>query len=110
MLASGDVAPGTVVALDVDDRELAVWRTASGVLVACAARCPHQWSHLGVAGVVDGEDLVCLSHWWCFDTAGRGAKVSMAGRRDRKSDVATFPVRERDGRVEVLLDVEDATG
>ena len=101
--AVDDVAPGTVVAVEVGEVELALWRTADGVLAACDARCPHQWSHLAGAGVVDGEELVCLSHFWRFDTEGHGSKVSVLGRRDPKGDVATFAVREVDGRIEVLV-------
>lgn len=98
---SDDVAPGRVVAVEVGDRRLALWRTEGGTVVACDARCPHQWSDLGEVGEVDGEELVCVSHHWRFDTAGRGSKLSMAGRRDPKSDVGTLAVRERDGAIAV---------
>lgn len=103
MLGSEDVAPGTATSVELgEDDEIVVWRTASGLVAACDARCPHQWSHLAAAGVVDGEELVCLSHFWRFDTGGHGAKLSMTGRRDPKSDVGTYAVRESDGRIEVL--------
>lgn len=103
MLRSDDVGPGTATSIELDDTEVVVWRTASGVLAACDSRCPHQWSHLASAGAVDGEELVCLSHFWRFDTAGHGSKMAMNGRRDPKGDVATFPVREVEGRIEVLV-------
>jgi phenylpropionate dioxygenase-like ring-hydroxylating dioxygenase large terminal subunit len=103
VLGSGDVAPGAATSVELGDDGIVVWRTASGVLVACDARCPHQWSHLAGAGVVDGEELVCLSHFWRFDVEGHGSKLAMNGRRDAKSDVATFAVRELDGRIEVDL-------
>lgn len=103
VLAAADVAPEAVVAVEVGEVEVAVWRTAAGVLSACDARCPHQWSHLAAAGVVDGDELVCLSHFWRFDTEGHGSKVSVLGRRDAKGDVTTFGVRELDGRIEVNL-------
>ena len=48
-----------------------------------------------------GEDLVCLSHFWRFDLAGCGVKLAMNGRRDVKSDIDCFSVRERDGMIEV---------
>ena len=51
---------------------------------------------------VDGEELICLSHFWRFDTEGHGSKMAMNGRRDPKGDVATFAVREVDGRIEVM--------
>jgi len=50
---------------------------------------------------VDGEELVCLSHFWRFDTSGGGAKLAANGRRDEKSPVPTFEVREAAGRLEV---------
>jgi cholesterol 7-desaturase len=103
VLASDDVGPGTTTSVDLGDLDVVVWRTTSGRLAACDSRCPHQWSHLAAAGAVDGEELVCLSHFWRFDTEGHGSKTAMNGRRDPKSDVATFAVRERAGRIEVLV-------
>jgi nitrite reductase/ring-hydroxylating ferredoxin subunit len=34
------------------------------------ARCPHQWSHLGGEGVVEGDELVCLTPPLAFTTEG----------------------------------------
>jgi phenylpropionate dioxygenase-like ring-hydroxylating dioxygenase large terminal subunit len=103
VLRGDDVLPGSVAGVEVGDEQLVVWRAESGTLAACDARCPHQWSHLAEAGVVAGEELVCLSHLWRFDPCGRGSKVSVKGRRDPKGDVPTWPVREVDGAVEVHL-------
>src|SRR5829696_5281484 len=91
---------GDVAGADVDGRELVVWRSQSGRLCAMDARCPHQWSYLGVEGVVQGDELVCLAHEWRFALDGRGTKVNLFGRRDEKSGIDTFPVRERDGDIE----------
>jgi phenylpropionate dioxygenase-like ring-hydroxylating dioxygenase large terminal subunit len=82
-----------VVALEVDGRRLALWCTASGRPAAVDARCPHQWADLATEGAVEGEELVCGAHGWCFDVAGRGAKRTEGGRLDPKADVATVPVR-----------------
>jgi phenylpropionate dioxygenase-like ring-hydroxylating dioxygenase large terminal subunit len=101
VLATHDVPPGATAPVELPGVDLVVWRSATGVLAACDSRCPHQWSHLAGAGVVDGEELVCLSHFWRFDAEGRGSKVSMAGRRDPKSEVVAFAIREVDGRIEV---------
>lgn len=95
--------PGDAAGVDVGDEELVVWRTASGHLCAMDARCPHQWSYLGAEGFVDGEELVCAAHHWRFGVDGRGSKRNVFGRRDPKADIAVFPVRVRDGRVEVEL-------
>ena len=99
LVAADAVAPGAVVPVEVGAYELVVWRTAAGAPVVCDARCPHQWSHLGVVGAVEGDELVCLSHFWRFDPTGRGSKLAMSGRRDPKSDVATYWTRETEGRI-----------
>jgi nitrite reductase/ring-hydroxylating ferredoxin subunit len=103
VLASDAVAPGAVVGVEVGSGRRVLWRTAAGRLAACDARCPHQWSDLAHEGVVDGEELVCLTHFWRFDTAGRGSKLAVTGRRDPKGDVPRVEVRELDGRIEVFV-------
>lgn len=103
LLAADEVERARVVAVDVGERELVVWRTADGELCVAEARCPHQWSHLAGAGVVDGNELVCVSHFWRFDPSGRGCKLAMSGRRDPKADLGVHPCREVDGRVQAWL-------
>ena len=99
VLASEELVAGQIVTIEEGD--IVLWRGTSGRLVACEARCPHQWAHLGSAGAVDGDELVCLSHFWRFDAEGHGAKLSGNGRRDEKSPIGTFSVREVEGRIEV---------
>ena len=96
---SASVAPGEARPIDRGDDALVVWRTAEGVPCVMDARCPHQWSHLAYEGVVDGDELVCTAHFWRFDRAGRGTKLAFTGRRDEKSDVRVYGVREDGGQV-----------
>ncbi len=103
---AGAVAPGQIVDAAQGDLDLVVWRTFEGEPCVMEARCPHQWSHLGAEGVVDGPEIVCAAHFWRFDTSGTGTKVGMTGRRDPKSDIAVFPCREVDGRIEARLPSE----
>lgn len=100
---SDEVRPGGIVEAEHGGLDLVVWRTAAGVPCVMDARCPHQWSHLGAEGVVDGDEIVCVSHFWRFTTAGVGSKVGMTGRRDPKADIEVHPCREVDGRIEALL-------
>ncbi len=100
------VAAGQIVDAAHGERDLVVWRTLDGEPCVMEARCPHQWSHLGAEGVVDGPEIVCAAHFWRFDTAGRGTKVGMTGRRDPKADIAVFTCREVDGRIEADLPTE----
>ena len=102
-MAAEDLEAGQIVTVEREDGDVVVWRTASGHTVACDARCPHQWAHLGTAGAVDGEEIVCLSHFWRFDQKGTGSKLSAVGRRDEKSPINTFEVRENEGRLEIAV-------
>jgi phenylpropionate dioxygenase-like ring-hydroxylating dioxygenase large terminal subunit len=97
--SSDELVPGAIVDAVLDDREIVVWRTFDGRVCALDARCPHQWSHLGAEGFVDGDELVCTSHFWRFTTDGVGSKVNVNGRRDPKADIDVFPCAERDGSV-----------
>ena len=103
-MAAEDLESGQIVTVEREDGDVVVWRTASGHTVACDARCPHQWAHLGTAGAVDGEEIVCLSHFWRFDQKGTGSKLSAVGRRDEKSPINTFEVRENEGRLEIAVE------
>ena len=103
---AGEVAEGQIVDAAHGDLDLVVWRTFAGEACVMEARGPHQWSHRGAEGVVDGPEIVCAAHFWRFDTAGRGTKVGMTGRRDPKADIAVYPCREVGGRIEARLPSE----
>ena len=98
------VAPGQVVDAAVGEQDLVVWRTAGGEPCVMEARCPHEWSHLGAEGVVDGDEIVCTAHFWRFDGDGRGTKLNVKGRRDAKADIAVFECRENAGRIEAWIE------
>ena len=103
---AAEVAPGRIVDATHGDLDLVVWRTFEGEPCVMEARCPHEWSHLAAEGVVDGPEIVCAAHFWRFTTDGTGSKVGMTGRRDPKADIAVFPCREVDGRIEAQLPSE----
>jgi nitrite reductase/ring-hydroxylating ferredoxin subunit len=107
LVAADEVVPGALTPVDVgegsDRIELVVWRDRSGRPCAMDARCPHQWSYLGFEGVVDGDEVVCASHFWRFDVEGHGTKVNVHGRRDVKADIEVFPCEEHEGRLRARL-------
>ena len=110
LVDSDAVAPGAIVDASLPDtpdgfpRDVVVWRTFDGRPCVMDARCPHQWSHLGAEGFVDGDEIVCTAHFWRFDIDGVGTKLNMAGRRDAKADIDVVPCAERDGAVWVDVD------
>ena len=107
IVASDAVVPGAIAEgilssgdMDVDmDIDVVVWRSLDGQACVMDARCPHQWSHLGAEGFVDGDEIVCTAHFWRFTTTGRGTKLNVNGRRDEKADIDVFPSEERDGAI-----------
>ena len=103
LTAAADVEPGQVVAAEVGEQDLVVWRSFDGTPCVMEARCPHEWSHLAAEGVVDGDEIVCTAHFWRFDQRGTGVKLNVKGRRDPKADIEVFACRERDGRIEARL-------
>ncbi len=60
---------GGVMRVFWQDRELAVWRSASGKVAAWDNRCPHRGMRLS-HGFVRGEQLACLYHGWHYGPDG----------------------------------------
>lgn len=96
---SDAIGPSQIVDATHRDDDLVIWRTAEGRLCVMDARCPHQWSHLGAEGVVDGDEVVCTSHWWRFTTDGTATMLRTNGDRDPQAAIAVFACKERDGQV-----------
>ena len=69
-VASADLPDGVVLPFRLFDEPLALWRSRSGHVSACADRCPHRGMRLS-QGFVRGETLRCIYHGWSY--AGSGA-------------------------------------
>lgn len=100
---AADLVVGEIRAVEVGETDLVVWRGTNDRACVMVARCPHQWSHLGAEGFVDGDEIVCTGHFWRFDQNGRGTKLNVRGRRDVKADIDVYACREVDGRLQVAL-------
>ena len=87
------LAPGAVVAVEVDGHEFVVWRGRSGELGSAPRSCPHLDHDLAEGFVVDDE-LVCPGHGWAFDGSGNMFKRNEFGRVDPKGNVPTLSVKE----------------
>ncbi len=107
LVSADSVGPGHVADAVAGERDLVVWRTTGGEACVMEARCPHEWSHLGAEGVVDGDEIVCTAHFWRFSCGGTGTKLNVKGRRDAKADIEVFVCREREGRIEAWLTPPD---
>jgi phenylpropionate dioxygenase-like ring-hydroxylating dioxygenase large terminal subunit len=94
------VPVGGIVAATIGDDDLVVWRDADGHAHVQEARCPHNWSHFAGVGEVQGCELVCTTHFWRFDIAGRGFRRLSDGVEEPMVDVRHYQCREREGFIE----------
>lgn len=67
---STDIEPGTANGTRILDREILVWRDASGAAHVWDDRCPHRGMRLSF-GFVRGDRIACLYHGWQYDAGGR---------------------------------------
>ena len=82
-------------------RDLVVWRTPIGRLVAAPDRCPHREAPLS-HGLVRAGCLVCPYHGWTFDDEGRCVEVPSSGSGrpvPPAAHLSTVHVEERYGLV-----------
>ncbi|MCW5773823.1 MAG: aromatic ring-hydroxylating dioxygenase subunit alpha [Rhodospirillaceae bacterium] len=84
------------------ERELVLFRTASGRLAALEDRCAHRHAPLSL-GAVKGEAIQCGYHGLCFDGEGRCVHIPGQASIPPRARVRAFPVAERHGWVWVWL-------
>jgi len=99
----GDLAPGGVKEIRAGDVEVAVCRVAGsdglvGAYYAVGRRCGHKNAALE-RGALDGPYLTCPLHYVQFDVRTGRAVTHPDGFEIH--DLPTYPVRVRDGLVEV---------
>jgi nitrite reductase/ring-hydroxylating ferredoxin subunit len=82
---AADIEPGEVRALRYFDRDLVLYRGASGTPHVMDAHCPHLGAHLAVGGRVEDDCIRCPFHGWKYD-GGEGTCVEIP-----YGDVKTIP-------------------
>lgn len=101
-----ELAAGGILTRRYFDRELVVFRTASGAAGVLDAYCPHLGAHLGVGGRVEGESLRCPFHAWAFGVDGACRAIPYAKRIPPNARARAFEVVERNGFVFAWWDAE----
>lgn len=90
------VDPDTPLAAKIGDQHIGVY-DVEGTLHAIEDICPHAHAHL-TQGFTDGCEIECPLHGAVFDVStGKHLRGEPCG------DVATFPVRVVDQRIEVQV-------
>jgi phenylpropionate dioxygenase-like ring-hydroxylating dioxygenase large terminal subunit len=96
-----DLGRGGVERVFAFNRELALYRTRSGVAVVTDAFCPHLGAHLGVEGRVVGESIRCPFHGWRFDTSGDCVEIPYCDDIPERAKVRSWHVSETNGDIMV---------
>jgi nitrite reductase/ring-hydroxylating ferredoxin subunit len=94
-----ELQPRAVMPRRLFDRDVVLYRTASGQPVILDAHCPHMGAHLGHGGRVEGEALRCPFHGFRFAVDGRCVSTPYATKIPPKCNVGGWPVCERNGVV-----------
>lgn len=97
LLPSKKLRRGQVKAVSLLGRDLAVYRTATGKVVAMDAYCPHMGAHLA-EGKVQGESLRCFFHNWQFNGSGQCVEVPCLSKGLPVKTV-TWPAEEAYGLI-----------
>ena len=96
---SHELLVGEVKRVQAFDRELALYRTRSGVAVVQDAFCPHLGAHLGVDGRVIGESIQCPFHGWRFGSDGVCTEIPYCEEIPPRARIRTWETAEKNGEV-----------
>jgi phenylpropionate dioxygenase-like ring-hydroxylating dioxygenase large terminal subunit len=98
--AEGSGAP--MLATDLLETRVLLWRDSSGVLHAWEDRCPHRGTRLSM-GALHNDTLRCAYHGWSFGKQGRCIHIPALPDAPLKAQVAAYHVQEQYGLVWVCL-------
>lgn len=94
--AAADIDDMSPTACTVAGRAIAIYRV-DGAYYATSNICTHEEAELS-DGLIEGCEIECPFHFARFDIKTGKALTSPA-----EVDLATYPVREVDGRIEVCI-------
>ncbi|MFK8049108.1 MAG: Rieske 2Fe-2S domain-containing protein [Halioglobus sp.] len=96
---SHELLVGEVTSVTAFDRELALYRTRSGVPVLQDAFCPHLGANLGVEGRVIGESIRCPFHGWRFGKDGKCEEIPYCDDIPERARIRIWPSAEKNGEI-----------
>jgi phenylpropionate dioxygenase-like ring-hydroxylating dioxygenase large terminal subunit len=99
---SNQVAAGAMLATDLLETRVVLWRDSGGVLHAWEDRCPHRGTRLSM-GTLHDDTLRCPYHGWSFGKEGRCIHIPALPQAPLKAQVATYHVQEQYGMAWVCL-------
>lgn len=79
LLRASELRRGQVKAVSLLGRDLAVYRTQEGTVIAVDAYCPHMGAHLA-EGRVENHGIRCFFHNWKFAYDGTCLEIPGLGK------------------------------
>ncbi|NYE62956.1 phenylpropionate dioxygenase-like ring-hydroxylating dioxygenase large terminal subunit [Duganella sp. 1224] len=99
---STQIAAGALLATDLLETRVLLWRDSGGVLRAWEDRCPHRGTRLSMGALRD-DTLTCPYHGWAFGKQGRCTHIPALPHAPLKAQVAVYHVLEQYGLAWVCL-------
>lgn len=97
LLRSRHLPKGKIKPVSLLGRNLAIYRSQTGKVVAMDAYCPHMGAHLA-EGKVEGESIRCFFHNWKFAADGHCVEIPCL-QKNLPIQVQTWPVKEAYGLI-----------
>ncbi len=94
---SNELATGQVLTRKFMDKEIILFRTASGKACATEPYCPHMGAHLGHGGTVVDETIRCPFHGFCFDTSGQCVATGYGTKPNPNGRLHIYNLQEKHG-------------
>ena len=94
---SSNLKPLQIINKKIVGKEFVLFRTASGEACLSDAYCPHLGGHLGHGGHIEGENIVCPFHYFCFNTKGECTKTGYGTKPPPKAILKTYVIQEKNG-------------
>ena len=104
---SQELLVGEVTTVQAFDRELALYRTRSGVPVLQDAFCPHLGANLGVEGRVIGESIRCPFHGWRFGSDGECKEIPYCEDIPERARIRIWNCEEKNGEIYIWYHPEN---
>ncbi|MEH6584107.1 MAG: Rieske 2Fe-2S domain-containing protein [Halioglobus sp.] len=104
---SHELLVGEVTSVQAFDRELALYRTRSGVPVLQDAFCPHLGANLGVEGRVVGESIRCPFHGWRFGSDGECKEIPYCDEIPERARIRIWTCEEKNGEIYIWFHPEN---
>lgn len=106
---SEELGAGQVKPIKALGRELVLFRGQDGAARVFDAWCPHLGAHLGHAGYVEGNGVVCPFHRWRFNEEGRCVSIPYSSRSiPQQARVRSWTVREVNQSIFIWYSPSDA--